>query len=513
MSSSSRLSVTPFALTALAILAWAWINDLPDFDFNYLAWANWAIGLLLGVLLLAWFVFFSPFRWKTRLITAAVLLGSLGLLRLCVRLDGAVSGTGLPRYCWAWEESVERKLPQEMKQAITTPTVVASASSEQFRGNDRSGVINSQFSTDWLAHPPKELWRIDVGEGWGGFCVIDHRAITQEQRGEEEWVSCYDLGTGTLLWHHATNARFTQWQGGDGPRGTPTHRDGKLYTMGGTGLLHCLDLDTGKALWTRDTFKDHNGINLKWGISGSPLLHEDQVIVTGGDEPGPSLLSYDASTGAPRWKAGSSGASYASPALATLCGQLVILSHEASGLSPHDPATGQILAQAPFGSEIFPRAAQPLVIPGDQIFLSAGYGMGCVLLQAAKSDGTIRFTELWRHNKMKTQFCSTLLAKDRIYGLDDGRLACLDLATGERLWKEGRYGAGQCLLLPNLSPQLHALVQSEPGPVYLIQIQLDAPKEIAKLDALSSKTWNYPTLAGKHLILRNDRQAVCYELN
>ena len=156
----------------------------------------------------------------------------------------------------------------------------------------------------------------------------------------------------------------------------------------------------------------------------------------------------------------------------------------------------------------WPKASQPVVLEGDRVFLSAGYGQGCVMLQiTAAADGTLTPSVLWKNLRMKTQFNSVAERDGFIYGLDDGLLACVDAKTGERKWKSGRYGSGQTLLAGNF-----VLVQSERGPVALIEAKPDAFNEVGRLEALSSKTWNPPTLAGRYLLLRNDQEAVCYEL-
>jgi outer membrane protein assembly factor BamB len=149
-----------------------------------------------------------------------------------------------------------------------------------------------------------------------------------------------------------------------------------------------------------------------------------------------------------------------------------------------------------------------VVIGQDRVFVSAGYGMGCQLVEVkAGADGKLAATELWAGMKMKTQFNSPSLREGHLFGIDDGRMACVDIASGERVWKDGRFGSGQSLLVDDL-----LLVQNESGPVHLLAAQFDGFKEFGKIDALSSKTWNHLVLAGRYLLTRNDREAVCYEL-
>jgi outer membrane protein assembly factor BamB len=149
-----------------------------------------------------------------------------------------------------------------------------------------------------------------------------------------------------------------------------------------------------------------------------------------------------------------------------------------------------------------------VVIEGDRVFLSAGYGAGCVLLQIKTGAGNqLAATQLWKNMHMKNQFNSVAVRDGFFYGLDDGLLACVEVASGERKWKDGRYASGQTLLVDDL-----VLIQTETGPVVLAEAKPDGFRELGRIAALSSKTWNHPTLAGRYLLVRNDREAVCYEL-
>ncbi len=496
----------PLSVLVLSIVGLVWMSFLPELDTNVYRFGLMVVPMTFGGLTLLWFLLLGRFSGRARLIGLGAAVVLFGGWKALVKVDGAVSGTGIPRYVWRWTSGPERKFAQQVIAAA--PTVADTAEVPQFLGKDRNGILaDPGLDTDWKAHAPKELWRISAGEGWGAFCVVGGRAITQEQRGAEEWVTCYDLATGKELWHHADQARFSEWQGGDGPRGTPTHEAGKLYVIGGTGILNCLDLATGKALWTHDTLKEHNQPNLKWAVSGSPLIIDNQVIVTGGDKPGPTLVSYDKATGKELWKAGDVSASYASPMLATIAGKRVIIDNAAPGLMLHDAATGEVLLFQKWGFEGPPKASQPILLPGDRLFISAGYMMGCTMFQITNEGGKFAAKELWSNSKMKTQFNSVTPIGDLLFGLDDGKMACMDSKTGDRLWKDGKFGAGQHLIVGN-----YALIQSEPGPVILAEVKREGFKELSSLQALSTKTWNYPTLAGRHLLVRNDREAACYEL-
>jgi outer membrane protein assembly factor BamB len=314
--------------------------------------------------------------------------------------------------------------------------------------------------------------------------------------------------TGRPVWAYTYPARFFQWQGGEGPRATPTIDGDRVYAYGATGVLTCLDLATGTKVWSRDVLGENHLENLVWGVSASPLVFEGKVVVTGGETVGPTLFAYDCMSGQPLWKSGTEKASYSSPILATLAGRKVIVSVNAINVTVHDAANGEQLLSVHWTEEKWPKAAQPVILPNDQVFVSAGYGMGAMLFEVkAGDDGKLAATTLWKSLRMKTQFNSAAFRDGYLYGLDDGMMACIDAATGNRKWKDGHYGSGQTLLVDDL-----AIIQSEPGTVILTTARPERFQELGRIAALSSKTWNQPTLAGKYLLLRNDHEAVCYEL-
>lgn len=508
-----RLPLFPIIILTLAIGGVAYVRWLPEFERNLKGWLTAGIPLLALILILIWFVFTKRFSGRTRLIgIVAVVLIVVGL-KSALRVDGTLDGTGMPRFVWKWSPSNRPVVaPVVIAAAVPAsddPRLAQAADVPQFFGANRDGVVTgSKLARDWKTIAPKELWRQPIGASWSAFAVVKGRAYTQEQRGEDELVTCYDLFTGKLIWAHADKAHFYQWQGGDGPRATPTVLDGRVYTYGATGLLNCLDAVTGTSVWQRAVLAENKLANIEWGISASPLIVDDKVIVTGGNPKGPVLFAYQRDTGASLWKAGDDQACYSSPLLATLAGRRIILSSNARALTGYDPATGAVVLEHVWGGDKWPKASQPVVVGADRVFISAGYGMGCQLLQIkAEADGKLSATEVWSSLKMKTQFNSAALREGHLYGLDDGRLACLDLVTGERLWKEGRFASGQSLIVDDL-----VIIQNESGPVHLAAAKPDGFQELGRIEALSSKTWSHPVLAGRYLLVRNDREAVCYEL-
>src|SRR5262249_625934 len=148
----------------------------------------------------------------------------------------------------------------------TQPVVLQPGDWPGFRGKDRDGRYKgARIATDWDERPPRQVWRQRVGPGWSSFAVVGTRLYTQEQRGPNEAVVCYDAGSGAELWSHEDAARFSETMAGPGPRATPTFHEGKIYAQGATGKLNCLDAATGRVLWSHDVAADSGAALPLWG--------------------------------------------------------------------------------------------------------------------------------------------------------------------------------------------------------------------------------------------------------
>ena len=501
----------PMTIIALVVANIARIRASAELDSNFKnmqAMLTIAVSILL---LLVWFVFLTRLRWRTRLAGLGIfILGVVGV-KQTVRFDGSVDGSGTPRIVWKWtpRKSGDGVAYKTVNAPKERPKLEAAFDYSGYLGRERSGVVAGiQLERDWIGHPPQELWRQPIGLGWSAFAVSGQYAATQEQRGENELVVCYELATGRVIWSHTNQVRFSEPMGGDGPRATPTIKDDRIYALGATGILDCLDAATGKLIWTREALRENGLPNTYFGKSSSPLVVDDLVVVTGGMTNSSTLLAFHCNEGSPAWRAGKDEASFSSPALVTLCGRRQILSVNASSVSGHDPKDGRILWEYAWANKQWPKCAQPVVLEGDRVFLSASFNAGCVLLQVkAGADGNLSVAELWKNRNLKSEFSNIVARGGFLYGLDDSILACLDIATGGRKWKDGRYGHGQLILVDDL-----LFVQTEQGSIALVEANPTAYHEVARLSGLRAKTWNTPALAGQFLLVRDDQEAVCYQL-
>ncbi len=409
---------------------------------------------------------------------------------------------------WRWTKTPEEQL---LAQAANEPAAVpapAAVSTQAdwpgFRGPARDGIVRATtIKTDWAASPPVEVWRRAIGPGWSSFAVLGDLVYTQEQRGAEEVVACYDLTTGKLVWKHGDPVRFWESNAGAGPRGTPTLSNGRVYTLGATGVVNVLDAKTGAVVWSRNAASDTGTKTPGWGFSGSPLVIEDIVIVPAAG----NLIAYNIANGEQRWSITDGGSGYSSPQLLTIGGMQQVVMLGGAGATGISPADGKRLWQFPLSTNT--RIVQPAVTADGDVLVHEGESNGMRRLAVAQGSGGWSVTERWTSEGLNPYFSDFVVHNGHAFGFDGSGIACIDLKDGNRKWKGGNYGHGQLVLLPN---QDVLLVLSEQGELALVKAVPDQFTELGRSPAIKGKTWNHPVLAGDVLLVRNSEEMAAFRL-
>ena len=471
-------------------------------------------------------------------ITAAS--GSFALLR-----TGGVTGEGDADIHFRWTPTAEERLlakvrdeppppaskpaavPDDVKVKPAEPTPAAAAAPAAapkaapadpiehtlaewpgFRGPNRDNVIKGiRVETDWSQKPPVELWRRPVGPGWSSFAVNGDLIYTQEQRGEDEIVSCYRLSTGEPVWRHRDAARFSEFPGGPGPRGTPTVHNGRVYTHGATAIVNALDASAGTRIWTRNSSSDTGAEQPGWGFTSSPLVVNDIVVVAASGV----LVAYDLGTGNPRWQGPRDGAGYSSPHLVVLDGMPQIVLLRGRRTTGFNVADGTVLWEHSWepGASI----VQPALIGRRDLLINHADtmgGQGLRRLAVTRGGAGWNVEERWTSRGLKPYFNDFVVHEDHAFGFDGGILSCINVNDGERKWKGGRYGHGQMLLL---AEQDLLLVLSEDGELALVNATPDRFTEVTRFKAIEGKTWNHPVLVGDVLLVRNGEEMAAFRLS
>ena len=424
---------------------------------------------------------------------------------ILLRSDGMTSDIGHD-FSWRWAPTPEEQL---LNQASDEPMAVLMTPSDTgmttewpgFRGPKRDGIIHGvQIATDWTASPPIELWRRPVGPGFSSFAVKGNLLYTQEQRGEEEVVSCYNLLTGQPVWKHSDATRFLGDDANPGPRATPTLTDSLICTFGATGILNLLDPSNGSVIWSRNAVNDIDARIPGWGLASSPLVVDDVVVV----HVDSTLVAYDLATGDLRWK-GPSGTGYSSAQLITIDSISQILIYGGNGLTSFEPSEGRVLWDYKWREG--DRILQPGLNAANELLLSVVL-KDIRLIAVINNTGEWTVEERWTSNRMRSNFNDLVIHKGHAYGFDNQNLACLDLNDGSRKWKGKRYG-GQILLL---SDQDLLIVLTEKGEVALVNATPDQFTELVKIQAIAGKTWNHPVLVDDILVVRNAQEMAAFRL-
>ena len=546
--------MTSFAFTVLLIIWWTffsrarWRERFEALGLMALAlggtwllrhqsmWLGWLLAYVLPFLSLAfvtWAVVTRRMSDRVRHATmVATILIACGAW-LLVRQDG-INGDHQATFGFRWAASPEERLLAQSANETSAPAApapvasVASAATPAasptasvvaetskapaplesraawpgFRGPKRDGSVRGvTINTDWSGKPPVQLWRRPVGPGWSSFAVNGDLVYTQEQRGENEIVSCYKATTGQPVWTHQDAARFFEANAGAGPRATPTLSNGRVYTFGATGILNALDANNGAVVWSRNVATETNTEIPFWGFSSSPLVIGDMVVIAASGQ----LIAYDAAAGTRRWLGPARGGSYSSPHPVTIDGIAQVLLVSGAGVTSVSLADGKQLWEHNWSSNFM---VQPALIPeGDILLTSQENGTRRIAVNHNASGWNV--AERWTSNTLKPYFNDFVIHKGYAFGFDGRILACIDLKNGERKWKGGRYGNGQLVLLPD---QDLLLVLSEEGELALVGATPDQFTERAKISAIQGKTWNHPVLAGDILLVRNAEEMAAFRL-
>ncbi len=487
--------------------------------------------------------------WSFRTLALRLPLAVAALLTLAILFSPAIAfrlrgftGEIIPQLEFRFSSNRSLRTDAILSDTAGDAAHMAQASFAEFLGPDRNAVIARRWfdvpqPSPTVAERLEPLWQQAVGEGWSSFAIDGNRCVTLEQRGQEECVTCYRLSDGALLWINASQARHQNRLGGIGPRSTPTIAGDRVYTQGATGIVQCLDLASGGVIWRQELLElagwsqvdSEKAIN--WGRAGSPLLidqlcvlpyggpdRREQAVEPQGDarpaSQGRTLIALDRDDGSVHWTAGTDQISYASPMRMTLAGTDQIVSVNERSVSGHAIDDGRQLWSVPWHgrSNGSANCAAALRVDDHAFLVGKAYGTGSGVFEiAADAEGVFSVSERWKRSSvLKTKFTHACIANGFAYGLSDGMLECVDLTNGKRMWAQprgARYGHGQVILVEDV-----LVVQSESGEVAFVTARNDQFEELGTLPALDSKTWNIPTIAGRYLAVRNDAQAMVYQL-
>jgi outer membrane protein assembly factor BamB len=375
----------------------------------------------------------------------------------------------------------------------------------QWRGPNRDGISKETgLLKQWPEGGPALLWKTSgAGYGYSSFSVANGRLYTMGLRGDREFIIAFDAATGKEAWATPAGRAFRNDRG-DGPRGTPTIDGDRIYSLGGGGDLSALDVKTGKVIWTMNLLDKFGGSNITWGISESPLVIGEKLLVNAGG-PEASIVALNKKDGSLIWKSQSDRAGYSSamPVQIGNTTQVVFFTHKrAVGLDLKD---GKLMWEYPRAANNVANAATP-VVRGNRVFISSDYGNGGGLVEI-KADG--QASEVYFTKDMRNHHSSSILIGDHLYGFSAGILTAMRFDTGEVAWKDRSVGKGSLVFADG-----HLYALSENGVMGLVEASPTGYREKGRfrIQQDSLPTWAHPVVAGGRLYIRDQDTIYAYDV-
>ena len=375
----------------------------------------------------------------------------------------------------------------------------------QWRGPNRDGISKETgLLKQWPAQGPALVWKASgAGRGYSSFSIANGRLYTMGLRGDREFVIAFDLTNGKEVWATPHAGAFRNDRG-DGPRGTPTIDGDRLYALGGNGDLSCLDARTGKIVWTKNVLREFGASNIGWGISESPLVLGNKVMVNAGGR-NASIVALNKDNGAVIWKSQSDEAGYSSAIPLQVNGGTQVVFFTAQRALGLDVNDGKLLWEYGKPANNTANVATPIA-RGNRVFISSDYGTGGGVVEI-KADGTAQ--EIYFTKDMRNHHSSSVLVGDYLYGFSSSVLTAMKFDTGEIAWRDRSVGKGSLVYADG---NLYCL--SENGVVGLVEATPAGYHEKGRFRIQQGElpTWTHPVVAGGRLYLRDQDTIYAFDV-
>ena len=391
---------------------------------------------------------------------------------------------------------------------VALPSVVSNRVLDdwpQWRGPNRDGrSAETGLLKDWPAGGPALAWRAaGAGEGYSSFATSQGRLFTLGARGGTEYVMAFDSASGKRLWETAHGTRFSNDRG-DGPRATPTIEGDRVYAYGASGDLSVLDAASGKVYWTVNVLKQYRGSNIQWGLSESPLVLADRILVNAGG----TIVALKKTDGTSIWTTKGDNAGYSSAVAHKIGDVTEAIYFTSTRVLGVDVNSGRQLWSYGKVANNVANIATPIV-RGNRVFVSSDYGTGSALLELAGSGSNVTAKEVYFTRQMKNHHATSILVGEHLYGFDSAILTAMDFNTGNVAWQNRSVGKGS---LTFADDRLYLF--SENGVVGLAEASPAGYREHGRFELKTGRlpTWSHPVVSGGKLFLRDQDSIYAYDV-
>jgi outer membrane protein assembly factor BamB len=369
------------------------------------------------------------------------------------------------------------------------------------------------LATAWPAGGPRTVWQRPLGEGYSAIAVADGRLVTLYRTGDREMVIALDPASGKTVWEHAYAAPFLpnmDRERAPGPQATPLIAGGRVYAIGMTAKMHCLDLATGRVLWSHDLWKDFGGTFIDTGYASSPVAFASTVIVMVGGK-GHALVAFDQATGKVAWQRQDFAASPSSPVVLPLAGREQLVAFMGKEIVGVDPASGDLLWSHPHVTDWDLNISTPVGGPDDLVFLSSAYGVGSRALQITRTATGFAAKQLWHNPRVRVHKDNAIRVGDVVYASSGDFGASLftatDVKTGRVLWQDRSFAKASFLYADG-----KFVILDEDGTLGLASPSATGLQVHAKATPFEGRTWTVPTLVDGRLYVRDRTTIRAFDL-
>lgn len=389
------------------------------------------------------------------------------------------------------------------------PNVLA-ADWPRFLGPDANSISSETgINKNWAEKPPTECWRIPVtDEGFSGPAISEGIMYLHDHMGEEDVIRAIHVANAEEKWRFSYEEKGPENDGFT--RATPTVENGLVYTISRTGVVHCLDADTGQKVWRRDVMKDHAGEPPKWGAANSAVIDGQRLIAIAAGE-NAHVVTLDKQTGKNIWVGGGTDiAGYATPVIAQLDGKkqyVIFTGKSVIGVAAED---GTLLWRHLWKTRLDSNASAPLIINENSVWIASGYRKGCALLRINGE----KVTEVWTNRRIGPNWSSGVLIDGHIYVTTmPGYLVCVEAESGKEKWRSrgtarGFEHGGLCAVDGTL-----IVIEGNTGNVVQVAVSTEAYTELGRINPLeSARCWVAPVVANKKLYVRSPKELVCLDI-
>jgi outer membrane protein assembly factor BamB len=385
-----------------------------------------------------------------------------------------------------------------------------------WRGPRRDGISRETgLLKEWPRGGPRQLWRVPLSGGFSSVVVAEGRLFTQTKEKNQEVVVCLNAATGKDLWRYRYDcdyAAYPTFTGGGmpssrtGPRATPAVDGDRVYTLGATGTLLCLEARTGKVIWRQDLLKVAGCDVPRHGYCAPPLVVGGRIYVYAGGAKGKSLAALDKKDGSVVWQALDDPIGYASPVWVEVGGVGQVIFFTGAGAVGVAAKDGRPLWRYPWKTWPNLHIATPIYADG-KVFISSNYGSGGAVFRL-KEKGEPE--TVWKTKTMHNHFSSSVLYEGHLYGFSEYRLRCVDFRTGKVKWDRSGLGRGSLVITDG-----HLLVLGDHGQLVLARATPVKYTEVSRCQVFDKDTltWTVPVLSGGRLFVRHQNALVALDLS